>query len=122
LKKKNIDLNTSIYTSKYNEAQSLDSKIDYDTSTPNETSMESCEGHYKHLKLDDVENDHLATPNNTNIHIEYTSITNSVCNNPSNSIEELDTSSPSLKEILSALRTSAKKCKYIPSIITRTFR
>jgi hypothetical protein len=106
LKKKNIDLNTSIDFSKYNEAQSLEySKIDYDTSTPNETSMESCEGHYKPL----------------NIHIENTSISNSVCKNPSNSIEELDTSSPSLKDILSALRTSAKKCKYFPSIIRRTF-
>ncbi|KAK2453080.1 Homeodomain protein [Trifolium repens] len=122
LKKKNIDLNTSIDFSKYNEAQSLDSKNDYDTSTPNETSMESCEGHYKSLKLDDVENDLLATPYNTNIHIENTSISNSVCKNPSYSMEELDTSSPSLKDVLSALRTSAKKCKYIPSIIRRTFR
>jgi hypothetical protein len=106
--KKKVDLNTSVDTS----------RTDYDTATPVETSIDT--NVETPQSIDNASHDFLATPKNTNIHAQNTSIFNSLCNNPSNSTEEtLDTSSPSLRDILSALKTSARKCKYIPSILRR---
>ena len=106
------------------------SKTDYDTATPIETSIDTNVETPQSIdnashdsfnnKPPQLDDDLLATPKNTNIHAQNTSISNSLCNNPSNSTQEtLDTSSPSLGDILSALKRSARKCKYIPSILRR---